>query len=491
MPNSNLTLSGIMASIEDNLSLALSEIEKFNNKNPNDIRGWRVRASIMLRKNDAAGLKKACIRALQIDETCVISRSLLGLGSALDGEYKLASLELQKVCRIAPTGFNFIELGTYLHLSGDPQSAFKHFNSAKKLSKNKKDIRNLCLSIFGALRSADIKDRKDEYFKQKKMLLILYQKQPNLVSSVILNYFNTRDFYKWKYLKEKDELALFFQSNSAVLPDGLNVPKGFILPKQVLDFQNFQSQCHVDKIFIAKETGLFGGQGITLHSRERSIPSNFTGVIQSYIENPLLVEGKKAHMRLYLIFLSYRPLQAYFWKNGIVRFAPEAYLPKKGWLSNSAIHITNTALNQNHSNIKLLDNSEIEDDGSIWGLTPYVNRISANRGESDQIWGRLYQTASGFVNLLREKGFFSETSSIPNNALIPKIIGFDALLDSDKKVWFLEIQRNPGQTGKGPINKINSSLYRAVFKLTFDTIERKMMDKKTTEFHKSFIPIQH
>ena len=196
-------------------------------------------------------------------------------------------------------------------------------------------------------------------------------------------------------------------------------------------------------------------------------------------------------MRLYLIFLSYRPLQAYFWKNGIVRFAPEAYVKKKGWLSNSAIHITNTALNQKHSNIKLLDNSEIEDDGSIWGLTPYVNRISANRGESDQIWGRLYQTASGFVNLLREKGFFSETSSIPNNALIPKIIGFDALLDSDKKVWFLEIQRNPGQTGKGPINKINSSLYREVFKLTFDTIERKMMDKRTTEFHKSFIPIQH
>ena len=134
-------------------------------------------------------------------------------------------------------------------------------------------------------------------------------------------------------------------------------------PKQLLNFQNFQNQCHVDKIFIAKETGLFGGQGITLHSRELPIPSNFTGVVQSYIENPFLVEGKKAHMRLYVIFLSYRPLQAYFWKNGIVRFAPEAYLPKKGWLSNSAIHITNTALNQRHSNIKLLDNSEIEDEG--------------------------------------------------------------------------------------------------------------------------------
>ena len=119
MPNSNLTLTDILGSIEDNLSLALSEIEKFNNKNPKDIRGWRVRASIMLRKNDSAGLKQACMRALHIDETCVISRSLLGLGSALDGEYKLASLELQKVCRIAPTGFNFIELGTYLHLSGD------------------------------------------------------------------------------------------------------------------------------------------------------------------------------------------------------------------------------------------------------------------------------------------------------------------------------------------------------------------------------------
>ena len=101
------------------------------------------------------------------------------------------------------------------------------------------------------------------------------------------------------------------------------------------------------------------------------------------------------------------------------------------------------------------------------------------------------QTASDFVNLLRNKGFFSETSPIPNNALIPKIIGFDALLDSQKKVWFLEIQRNPGQTGKGPINKINGGLYRNVFEMTIKTIEHQLMDKEPAEFDKSFIPIQN
>ena len=491
MPKDNLILSRIIKSVEEDLSFALSQITKFNIRYPEDLRGWHVRASILLRKNDAAGLKHACTQALQVDNSCVISRSLLGLASALNGEYSTASMELQRVCSISPTEFYQIELGTYLHLSGNTDAAFRRFISAKKLSENKKSIRNMCLSIYGAIRSTSNTREKTEYLSLKKELLTLYQKRPNFVSSVIINYFNTRDFFKWRFLKEKDELALFFQNNSSNIPHELNVPKGFVLPKQDLALRAFQNKCSSQQIFIAKETGLFGGQGITLHSREYPIPKNLTGVVQSYIDNPLLIGGRKAHMRLYIILLSYRPLAAFFWKNGIVRIAPEDYLRKKGWLSNAGIHITNTALNRNHKNIKFSDNPGIENDGSIWGLVPYIDYVSANQEESRQIWDRLHKTAAGFVNLLNNKGFFNETSPIPNRALMPKIIGFDALLDADKKVWFLEIQRNPGQTGKGPINRINAELYRSVFETTIKWLEHQLSDNEVINISNRFIPIRN
>jgi tubulin polyglutamylase TTLL2 len=67
-------------------------------------------------------------------------------------------------------------------------------------------------------------------------------------------------------------------------------------------------------------------------------------VVQSYIENPLLIGGYKFDLRLYVCVPSYQPLTIYLYKHGIVRFATEKFSLES--IDDSFRHLTNFSLNK-------------------------------------------------------------------------------------------------------------------------------------------------
>lgn len=80
-------------------------------------------------------------------------------------------------------------------------------------------------------------------------------------------------------------------------------------------------------------------------------------VISRYIDNPLLIGGKKFDMRLYVLVTSFRPLKAYQFKLGFCRFCTVKYDTSVTELDNMYVHLTNVSVqkhgvsNSNYGNI--------------------------------------------------------------------------------------------------------------------------------------------
>ena len=99
-----------------------------------------------------------------------------------------------------------------------------------------------------------------------------------------------------------------------------------------------------------KPTARSQGKGIFLFNRLAQISqwenhSAESYIVQRYINDPLLIGGKKFDLRLYALVTSYSPLTVYFYRGGFARFTHCRYDDTK--LQNSEIHLTNVAIQKN------------------------------------------------------------------------------------------------------------------------------------------------
>jgi len=99
------------------------------------------------------------------------------------------------------------------------------------------------------------------------------------------------------------------------------------------------------------------GKGIFLTHDVDALPLDELSVVQEYLNEPYLIDGLKFDMRVYVLVMSSDPLKIFVHKEGLVRFATQAYRPvdlkdDKDFLSNMFIHLTNYALNKDNKDFK-------------------------------------------------------------------------------------------------------------------------------------------
>ncbi|CAL1135054.1 unnamed protein product [Cladocopium goreaui] len=91
------------------------------------------------------------------------------------------------------------------------------------------------------------------------------------------------------------------------------------------------------------------------------------GIIQRYVERPLLLDGYKFDLRLYVVVTSFDPLKVYLFKEGLVRLATERYSLSPNSLKKRTMHLTNYSVNKRSA--KYVQNRD--------GKAPPVPKVAA------------------------------------------------------------------------------------------------------------------
>ena len=128
------------------------------------------------------------------------------------------------------------------------------------------------------------------------------------------------------------------------------MPLTFILPKEYVDFLETFSELE-DKegkfnYWIMKPAAMSRGRGISLVNDISQVTYGEPMVMQKYIKNPLLLNGYKFDLRVYVLVTSVNPLEVFLYKEGFGRFSTVPYTLDPNDKANKFIHLTNVSINK-------------------------------------------------------------------------------------------------------------------------------------------------
>lgn len=171
-------------------------------------------------------------------------------------------------------------------------------------------------------------------------------------------------------------------------------PRTWVLPLEWGAFKTeFDANGKTTRTFIVKPDSGCQGRGIFLTQDLERVDAMESQVAQLYVQRPLLIEGFKFDLRLYVLVTSVIPLRVYAFKDGLTRFCTEEYThPSGDNLGKRCMHLTNYAVNKGSENFVANDHADRDDLGSKRSLRWLLGWIASERGgqeKADALWRRM------------------------------------------------------------------------------------------------------
>ena len=234
------------------------------------------------------------------------------------------------------------------------------------------------------------------------------------------------------------------------------IPEGFVLPAESDAFERFYEQ-NGGGVFIVKPAALSCGRGINVTDDIRDIQLHGLDdnvQVSQYINDPLLVDGYKCDLRMYVGITNFNPLTIYVHEAGLARFATEKYSSSPDSFDNKFIHLTNFSINKMSDKFVVNEDEALDNVGQKWSLAAFKRRLVKDRG------AEAVANAFDAVDDIFIKTFISIEAQV-NSAMkmfVPykencfQLFGFDIMFDSALRPWLIEINFAPSLACGSPLD---------------------------------------
>jgi tetratricopeptide (TPR) repeat protein len=425
-----------------------------------------------IRTNDMAGVIALC-DALPPEQTSATMFEARGVAQLQLGDNEKALEAFRAAAAMRPLALVADRIGRSLHRLGRIEEAIGIFKTMIDQLKPDDPLRYGAMrQIIYALRDAR---RWVEADGAVRLLSETYRANPAAVASAIVSSDMEVPYSGWIIFLNKGSLAQVLDAWHARHPDQPRFwPESFAIPGDEARLAQFRMTVKGRPIFAVKPENLYGGQGIRL-TREPPATLDQPAVIQRYIDNPYLLNGRKFHARVYVMVSGADPLRAYVYREGIARIAPEPYATDDAALARPGIHVTNTALHLKHPDLRVDTDPAKENAGNIWTMSAVYRQMAADGVDAPAVWSRVADLARRFVAIAIDAGIFqNQAARHTRYAFPPRAFGLDVLIDADGQPWLIEYQRNPALAGNPLVNRINADLCRNILGMSVYTLTDRL-----------------
>lgn len=286
-------------------------------------------------------------------------------------------------------------------------------------------------------------------------------------------------------------------------------PQGFVLPKGTISWEAARKR-NPEQLWIWKPCSQSCGRGIkvigsSMPQDEGRELGRKRGVAQRYIDNPLLIDGYKFDLRIYVVVLSYDPLKVYINDEGLTRLATERYSSAPETLQSRTMHLTNYSVNKTSpAFVQNRDAAERgEEEGkadeemraSKWSLRELREHFDQKGLDYDLMFDRIKDVIiKGLIAVeqpLREEwakalendpsgGWSARGPSGANRFSCFEMLGFDVMMDDQLRAWLLEVNICPSLSSGSPLDKrIKTKFVADTFTLVGLRVPKEMWSQTT------------
>ncbi|CAE8662814.1 unnamed protein product [Polarella glacialis] len=267
-------------------------------------------------------------------------------------------------------------------------------------------------------------------------------------------------------LTRKDRLWVHFAQMAEMFGTGAFdfVPETYVLPEQVDQFLECYERTKY--AWIVKPNSSSRGRGIHILRDLSELPLDENIVVCRYVQNPLLIQGLKFDLRVYVLVTAFDPLKAYIYREGLTRFASKLYSNKDEHMQDLFRHLTNYSINKNSA--KFVENSDLKADnvGHKWSLSALNKHLQCVGVDVNLMWVRIMDLIVKTLLSVEPSITARTRACTPNRENCFELYGFDVLVDDELKPWLLEVNLSPSMQAESPLDwQIKSSLAADTFNI--------------------------